>query len=170
MAKAVRDLARLDGLGLKATWFETLEPVPAGAPARSRQYFGDIDVYDFDPSFDLWGGGGIVSTTRDLAHFYRAILVGQVFERPQTLALGLATPHVAHEDADTPHAPLLAVMKIGQHQCWGHTGFFGTLAAYCPDIDTAIAVNVNANVPGKNTAIYDIASAVAAVLDENGAR
>ena len=31
----------------------------------------------FDPSFDLYGGGGLVSTVDDLARFYRALLHGQ---------------------------------------------------------------------------------------------
>lgn len=165
MPAAIRRLDKFDALGLRSTWFETLEPPPAGALPRAHQYYAGQDFYDADPSADLYGGGGIVSITPDLARFYRAILVGQVFERPETLPMALLAPNVLHAEHDAPHAPLLYVVKLGNHQCWGHGGFFGSLVTYCPDIDTAIALTVNANAPGKNTAIGDVYKAVADILD-----
>ena len=39
-----------------------------------------------DPSVDLYGGGGLVSTCADLAKFFRALLLrGEVFDSPATL-------------------------------------------------------------------------------------
>ncbi len=84
MAVAVRELVGYEKLGLDSTWWETLEPQPTGVPDRARQFLGDFDTADFDPSFDLYGGGGIASTVGDLARFYRALFTGGVFADPAT--------------------------------------------------------------------------------------
>jgi CubicO group peptidase (beta-lactamase class C family) len=42
-----------------------------------------MDMTGADPSFDLYGGGGLVSTVNDLARFYRALLDGHVFAKPR---------------------------------------------------------------------------------------
>ncbi len=82
MAVAVRELLDFEGLGLDSTWWETLEPRPTGVRDRAHQFLGDLDTADFDPSYDLYGGGGIVSTVGDLARFYRALFTGGVFADP----------------------------------------------------------------------------------------
>jgi D-alanyl-D-alanine carboxypeptidase len=81
----VRSLVRFDKLGLRHTWWETLEPAPAGVPDRAHQYLGGFDSHGIDPSFDLYGGGGIVAPMAELAHFLTALLGGQVFEQRETL-------------------------------------------------------------------------------------
>src|SRR4051794_10516153 len=65
LAAAYRRLLRFDRLGLDDTYLETLEPVPPGARPRAHQYLGDIDMTGADPSFDLYGGGGLVSSVDD---------------------------------------------------------------------------------------------------------
>jgi D-alanyl-D-alanine carboxypeptidase len=139
MAAAVRALVGLERLGLIATWFETLEPEPPDAPPRLRQRIDGMDVAAFDASSDLYGGGGLVSTLPELARFYRALLQGEVFERPGTLATLL-----------TPSAPSLASgeggygMGLGRLQlangvdCFGHSGFWGTEAWHCPAVDVTV--------------------------------
>jgi D-alanyl-D-alanine carboxypeptidase len=139
MAAAVRALVGFERLGLIATWFETLEPEPPDAPPRLRQRIDGMDVAAFDASSDLYGGGGLVSTLPELARFYRALLQGEVFERPGTLATLL-----------TPSAPSLASgeggygMGLGRLQlangvdCFGHSGFWGTEAWHCPAVDVTV--------------------------------
>ena len=62
--------------------------VPRDARAATRrgaaacnQYYQRIDATAFDPSFDLYGGGGLVSTVDDLASFYRALFHGRCSRR-----------------------------------------------------------------------------------------
>ena len=81
LASAFRRLLGFDKLGLSHTYLESLEPRPPAAHARAHQYYQRIDATAFDPSFDLYGGGGLVSTVDDLARFYRALLDGDVFEK-----------------------------------------------------------------------------------------
>lgn len=165
MAKAVRELGKFEALGLTSTWFETLEPVPAKAAPRVHQYLQKTDINEWDPSFDLYGGGGLISTTPDLAKFFRAILTGGVFEKPETLAIALATPYLANTSGRIQHAPLLPTAQLGKHQCWGHGGFFGTMAIYCPDIDTAITLSVNMNSGGRNDTMREILQGTIDALD-----
>ena len=91
-ARAYRDLLGFDRLGLRETWFESLQPAPQDLPARAHQFYGPIDATDFDPSFDLWGGGGLTSTAADEAKFLRSLMTGLVFERSDTLGVMLTVP------------------------------------------------------------------------------
>ena len=54
-------------LGLTSTWLESIEPEPEEPPQLSHQYEADVDVVGIDPSVDLYGGGGLMSTCRDIA-------------------------------------------------------------------------------------------------------
>ena len=58
LGPAVRSLVRFDKLGLRHTWWETLEPAPPGEPDRAHQYLGGFDAYGIDPSFDHYADGG----------------------------------------------------------------------------------------------------------------
>ena len=142
MAEAVRSLLNFNALELKSTYFETLEPAPAGAPPRAHQYYGDLDITDADPSFDLYGGGGLVSTTSDLNLFFRALFEGHVFHRPVTMTSALMTVPAARTDRG-PDSNLLATVQFGSRTCWAHGGFWGSIALYCPDIDLAVSVTTN---------------------------
>lgn len=52
MPRALAELLAYRRPGIKNTWFETLEPEPAGAPARTLQLFDEVDAARFDPSID----------------------------------------------------------------------------------------------------------------------
>ncbi len=143
LAAAVRELLNFKALGLNSTWWEAVEPVPAGLKSRSHQYHGTQDVTDIDPSFDVYGGGGLVSTTGDLTHFLHALATGKVFARPETLALALAAPKIDLGERGMIHALVPFIMPLGKHLCWQHGGHWGTNAFYCPDIDVAIAYGTN---------------------------
>ena len=84
LAGSCRSLSQLEKLDLGLTYLETLESRPRAAQPRAHQYYETIDSTGFDPTFDLYGGGGIVSTVDDLARFYRALLEGRVFKSTAT--------------------------------------------------------------------------------------
>lgn len=134
-AAAMRLLLGFDSLGLTSTWLEAVEPVPATAGPRASQYLGDIDISAIDPSTDLFGGGGLVSSTADLASFFRALGRGEVFEQPDTFQLMTAT--LAPGTAGVAAAGLYRG-EIGGVPCWFHDGFWGTVAITCPAIDLTI--------------------------------
>jgi D-alanyl-D-alanine carboxypeptidase len=136
---AFRSLLGFRALGLDATWFETLEDVPKTAGPRVHQYFGDIDAYDADPSFDLYGGGGLDASAADLAGFYRALFAGDVFDDPGTLDTMLEIPRVSA----SAHAAMgIDEIDVAGEHCWYHRGFWGTFAVACPHADLTAAVSV----------------------------
>ena len=150
---AVRSLLHFEALDLKSTWWEALEPAPEGVPDRAHQYIDEVDTTAFDPSFDLFGGGGLVATVGDMAVFYRALFTGRVFSDPSTLQLMLTTVDGARARPDADDTALapgayrmgIWVMEIEGVTAYAHSGFWGTAAAYVPELDLAVAATVNQN-------------------------
>lgn len=134
-APAYRTLLHFERLGLRHTWFETLEPAPTDLPARAHQFAGSIDATGFNPSFDLFGGGGLVSTVEDTSAFLRALMTLRVFDKPETLATMLAVPSTNLPPAYGPGAGYaMGIFRLQQdaETCFGHDGFWGTQFIHCP--------------------------------------
>lgn len=151
LAGAVWSVIDREALGLDATWFETLEPAPEGLPERAHQFYGELDVTGFDPSFDLWGGGGIAATMGDLARFTRALFSGEVFEDEATLETmlttfdGLAPAPGADPGGLPPGAYRMGVWVTGADglTLHRHTGFWCTSATWVPELDLVVTATVN---------------------------
>ncbi len=143
LAAALRSVLDFKKLKLDETYLETLEPEPAGIKPLSHPYFGELDARDFDPSVDLYGGGGLVSSTEDLARFYRALVRGKVFRHAATLQIMLTVPPTNENAPGGPYAMGIQRRTIAGNTCWGHTGFWGTSVFHCPDIDVTIARHYN---------------------------
>lgn len=140
LAAAYRTLLHFDALGLGATWLETLEPPPAAVPSRAHQYLGEQDTFAFDASFDLYGGGGLVATTADMARFTRALFAGGVYERPTTIDTMLALPPGI--SAARTYAAGISRVALGDDVLWGHTGFWNTASHHAPARDVTIAASI----------------------------
>jgi D-alanyl-D-alanine carboxypeptidase len=168
MATYVRQALNFSALGLKSTYWETLEPAPTGLPPRAHQYWGRTDVTDFDPSLDLYGGGGLVSTTADQNRFFGALLNGHLFSGSSTLAIALLPVH-PEQPMRHPRALLLYTEQLGRHTCWVHGGYWGTVAMYCPDIDVALSVSIDQTLDddahGASANQHKLIEGLAAVLD-----
>jgi D-alanyl-D-alanine carboxypeptidase len=133
----VRELVGLDRLGLKSTWMETLEPEPAGVAPRAHQYMTGDDTYLLDPSFDLYGGGGIAASVPDLAGFTTAVLTGKVFEKAATLDSMMVIRSTNLYDG---YGFGLFRVNIGGRRGYGHSGFWGTISVHFPAEGVTIAV------------------------------
>jgi D-alanyl-D-alanine carboxypeptidase len=122
-------------------------------PERAHQFFGDLDVTGFDPSFDLYGGGGLDATVGDMAEFMRALFTGGVYAKPSTADTMLSTVEGlgARPEGDRAGLPPGAyrmgvwVVEVGGFTTYRHSGFWGTLATYVPELDLAVAATVNQN-------------------------
>jgi D-alanyl-D-alanine carboxypeptidase len=142
MAAYVRQSLAFRRLHLGSTYFETLEPTPNGIAPRMRQYFDDIDITDADPSADLYGGGGIVSDTRELNVFMRALFTGNLFQKPSTLPAALMSVIAAGTEKNG-RGVMAYTVPFGSRTCWGHEGFWGVVTLYCPDLDLAVSSTMN---------------------------
>lgn len=141
MPQAVRELLGFERLGIRTTWFETLEPDPPAAPPRAHQYLDTLDATGFDPSFDLYGGGGLVSTLEDMARFYRALVRAEIVERPM-LDTMLTVSSQSRMPDGTGYGLGIGRRQYGEVACWGHTGFWGTAAFHCPAVDLTVTAAV----------------------------
>ena len=135
-AAAMRELLGYAKNGWKSTWLETLEPAPAGALDRAHQYIGTMDTYSFDPSIDLYGGGGLVANPRDMAAFTRALFEGKVYRKKETLDVMLSQPSVPTERT---YRYGIYSRDFGGHRGYGHTGFWNTFSFHFPDLDLTVA-------------------------------
>lgn len=161
LGPAVRHLIDYKAIGLVDTYWEQMERQPRPG-AFSGAMLSNIDMTHHDHSFDLYGGGGLISTTGDLARFFRALFEGHIFKRPNTLAALLNVPAAKR----TEGLPLLAngvtLYPVGRFNCIGHHGFWGQLVVYCPENRVAIAWSTNNSSHATNGA--NVTQEIAAAL------
>ena len=140
---------------MQRTWFETLEPAPSGVAERAHQYINGVDSYQHDPSFDLYGGGGIAAPLEELAGFLEALLQGKVFERRETLDTMLVarSPELGGYGLG-----IYANTQAGQVG-YGHSGFWGTVALHFPKDNLTVAVAVTEQ--SQYGAIFGVVGAIA---------
>lgn len=168
LAAAVRRLLDFRRIGLPSTWWELMETCPDGVPPPARVRVGEIDGMAVDPSFDLYGGGGLLSSVADLNRFFMSLLLGEILPG-EGLAGALATP-AAVRAADMPdwrtHSFILASMKAGKYWALGHTGFWGSAAMRLPATGTSIAVTLNSGDPAAAIAARGLICAIVDAIDE----
>ena len=172
MPEAVRQLVGFERLGLDSTWFETLEPRPAGVPGLAHQFYGDVDATTIDPSVDLYGGGGIAATVGDLGRFTNAIFTGGVYASPDTVRTMLTTVDTARVRAEDEASSLppgmyrmgVWVTEIDGLTVYRHSGFWGTVADFVPELDLTIAATVNQN--QDKTALWEMVHRALVVVRE----
>ncbi|MBG0831732.1 beta-lactamase family protein [Planomonospora sp. ID67723] len=126
----------LQPLGMRATYLEHWEPHRG---RLSHPYVLDLDFRRWNPTYDTFGGGGLVSTGADLTRFIRGLFEGRVFAHAQTLDTMLqATPRSEGSYG-------LGIMRIqeGKTAFWGHLGAHGAFMLYDPGTKTSVTGTVN---------------------------
>jgi D-alanyl-D-alanine carboxypeptidase len=164
LGATVRELLDFSALGISSTYWEDTELAPRRGPARASQFIGDADATHFDPSLDLFGGGGLVSTLEDLCTFVRALIQGRVFKEPGTLAAGLFVPRVERAPEQHLHSRLAMALPLGDLGGWGHFGFWGCGTVHCPDLDITVSVSINQAIPARDTLLGDVFSKFGRIL------
>lgn len=136
LPQSLRSLLDFDVHGIANTWFETLEPEPSSAPPRAPQAIGSVRAADIDPSVDLFGGGGLISTPSDLARFLRLLLSGEILS-PQSVRI-MTVPTPQSLASGSAYGMGLARRTLAGVDCYGHGGFWGVIAWVCPTADVAV--------------------------------
>jgi D-alanyl-D-alanine carboxypeptidase len=131
LGPAVRELLRYDELGFEATWWEIFEEPPGSAGPRAHQYYGELDTYDWDPSLDLYGGGGLISDVREMGLFIRLLLEGHVLQDDSLKEMT--------ERGTADYKLGIFRLEFGDHLAWGHSGFWNTFAYYVPELDLTVS-------------------------------
>ncbi len=81
-----------------------------------------------------------MSTVGDLTRFYRALFDGSIFSDDATLDAMLTVSSPGRPDGAA--LGIFAAHIAGQ-QCFGHPGYWGTEAYYCPELGLAFAIETN---------------------------
>lgn len=144
LAQGLRSLLKFDELGMSATYLESLEKNPEGLKPVVKRYMGELDATNWDNSIDLYGGGGLVSTTRDLSVFLQSLFNGKIYEKEDTLPVMLLKKEYELTGKNLPTARLgfgSIVVKETGLELYLHSGFWGTLFIHIPEYNCSIAIN-----------------------------
>ena len=161
LGPALRQLLNYERLGLNSTWMEIDEPAPVNILSCVHQYDGELDICPVNGSFDIYGGGGLISTVGDMARFMRGLFEGKVCAQPSTLETMLSTVPAKRGGPDygiweqIPGTYRLGIDGGTHHGVYSHKGHFGTLAAYVPALDLAIGLSLNRVRSGPESDIRD---------------
>ena len=144
LAEGLRQLLKFDELGMSATYLESLEKRPSGLLPNVRRYMGEIDASEWDNSIDLYGGGGLVSTTEDLTVFLQGLFNGKIFDKSSVLDVMLLKKEFDAQRNQLPSQRLGFGAIIGKKsglEVYLHTGFWGTVFMHIPKYNCSIALN-----------------------------
>ncbi|SCY00116.1 D-alanyl-D-alanine carboxypeptidase [Nonlabens sp. Hel1_33_55] len=135
---AIRENLNLEENGLDATWFQGLEKLPKGIldfPTQYTDMFSNNST-NINPSWDLFGGGGLASTAKDLAVFFQLLYNGNII-KDKSLLSEMTT------QVDKSNNYCLGVFNIPSFfgtNVFYHGGFWGTDVVYIPELNTSIAI------------------------------
>jgi D-alanyl-D-alanine carboxypeptidase len=153
LAAAVRGELRIDLEEYPSIHWEIAEPTPPGL-RRAHQLHEGVDSHDWNPSLDLFGGGGIVATMPDLARWWTALFAGRAHAH---LAEQLADPRPTTgpdgQDWPSHDESGLGLFRrtIDGVDVWAHGGYWGLQTLHVPAIHTSAALVIthrSPDVPG----------------------
>ncbi len=138
-----------------------------GNPFGGRDEMLSDGRFVFNPQFE-WTGGGIASTTEDLARWAKDLYEGRAFD--PSLLPGMLAAVPAKLGPNVKYGLGVIVRQTPLGPGYGHSGYFPgylTEMMYFPETRTAVAVQVNTSVPraiGKPLIqiIYDLAQIIKA--------
>jgi D-alanyl-D-alanine carboxypeptidase len=139
LAAAVRRSAAIDTASTPSIHWETAEPTPPGLQ-RAHQLYEDHDTHDWNPSLDMFGGGGLVATLPDLARWWSAWFAS---DRVDAHLASIESTTLASGEpfAAGPQVGLgLFGRTVSGHHVWSHGGFWGLETAHVPDLGVSVAV------------------------------
>ncbi len=139
--KAMRDLIDFESLGLKTTWFETLEKRPEGVDFLVNQYWSKYNWNSnlIDPSWDLYGGGGLAATAKDVSLFYQYLFTGKIIQNKELLKELYS--YVLPQEV-SGYCLGLSVIDFDGYIAYYHGGFWGTDTIYLPELNATITAFV----------------------------
>ncbi|EKT57110.1 serine hydrolase domain-containing protein [Providencia burhodogranariea] len=135
LGHAVRELLKFDEIGLATAYWEYLEQPTTKVP-RARQYLKELEGTHIHASMDVYGGGGLIMSSRQMAQFLEALFNGKVFEHAETLNTMLSAG--SHEGGQSYRLGIMASVVNGV-TLYSHLGFWGSVAYYAPETKISAA-------------------------------
>ena len=135
-----------DPAGMDSTWLEGHEP--ARTPEVARHYSDELDWTTISPTID-WAGGGLVTTTADLARFVRALWSERILGARALGELTRWTPGASfppgHRLRYQHYGLGMGTNTVEGVELIGHTGFIGAFAFHAPRYDAVLTGTHNAS-------------------------
>ena len=137
---AISELLDFKKHGLRSTWFLDLEAPPENMKPMVHHYWDKYnwDTYDIDPSWDMYGGGGLAATMKDVALFFQLLFDGEIIKDDRLLEQ-MHTLVLPAEESNYCLG-LRDIMFAGKAHAWYHGGFWGTDAMYVPALDASVTI------------------------------
>ncbi len=137
---AIRKLLEFKKHNLNNTWFVDLENKPKNTLPLAHQYSEkqNWDSYNLNPSWDLYGGGGIVSTSKDLALFFQLLFEGKIIKNKAVLK-NMCT-YVLPKEKSIYCLGIRKIIFFRETTAYYHGGWWGTDVMYLPNYNTTISV------------------------------
>lgn len=152
-----REVARriLKPLGLRHTVPSDSRTIPGlvqGYAGAGNPFGGSDEMivggrFVINPQFE-WTGGGMASTTQDLARWGKLLYEGKAFR--SSLLPEMFDGVAARLGPEAKYGLGVIIRPTARGTSYGHSGFFPgylTEMAYFPDLKIAVAVQVNTSVP-----------------------
>lgn len=147
LALGLSSLIGYEKLGMSKTWLESLEEEPVGVKRPVRRYVQGLDATMFDPSIDLYGGGGIISTLSDLNKFMNGLFNNKIYDQKSTLDLMLEKPtydqgyDIIKDRRYKDYRNGLWKVMINNEDVYLHSGLWGTHILHQPSSNTTVVAN-----------------------------
>ena len=133
---SVKILLKFEKLNINDTWFEDDR-----TDRRVHQYFRNgKDAYNIDPSLDYFGGGGLISTAKDLSKFFYLLFNNKVFKKESTLQ-EMLKKYKYQTSASMDYSLGIWEIELEDMKFFTHSGFWGTQVVYSPKYDISFSVN-----------------------------
>jgi D-alanyl-D-alanine carboxypeptidase len=135
-------------LKMNNTWFEYYEP-ERGNGKRIDAYLNKINMTrNINTSYE-WGGGGLVSTTKDMAVFIEALFTRKLFRNATTLDEMI--DFSATNKFGSHYGMGIYKYEIDGRVFYGHGGFYGSILAYDPVDRITFSANIGQANPPNDT-------------------
>ncbi|NDJ33073.1 MAG: beta-lactamase family protein [Chloroflexi bacterium] len=155
LPEAIRERV-LEPSAMADTYFEYYEEA-AGHGRRMDSFLGPINMTRYINLSYEWAGGGLVSTTTDMAAFITDLFAGAYFTSDETLALMLDNSANAAEGKT--YARGINHYTLNDTIYYGHGGFYGSLLVHEPQQGVTISAHL-----AQATAPYDVSALMDAIV------
>lgn len=137
--KAVRTLLEFKKNGLKDTWFIQLEKKPENTIPMVNQHWERFnwEIKDLNPSWDLYGGGGMASNVNEMAKFFQLLFNGKIIKDPEILKLIYTD---VPPSLEINYCLGIRKIKAGDMVAYNHGGGLGTDVMYLPELNSTISI------------------------------
>ena len=144
-------------LKMNDTWFEYYEP-PSGSGKRIDAFLNGINMTKKINTSYEWGGGGLVSTTKDMGLFIEALFDNKLYKNSSTIKK--MTDYSVTQKFGVNYGMGIYKYELNGKVFYGHGGFYGSILAFDPVDRITFSANIGqANPP------YDTGKLVNALMD-----